>query len=228
MNGHRPEIRWSALWVLGGYLGANFAASFAAALFAGAGGSGLGLRLVGVLGLWVGFVGGPVFAARSQGTGSVTVDFGLHTRWVDVPVGVFTGVGLQLAVLPVVYLGIELVTGPLDLDAPASELAETARGPIGWLLLAAVVGVGSPVAEELFFRGLLQQTLRSRWGPTIGVAASSALFAATHFQAAQFTGLFIAGLAWALLAERFERLGAAVLSHMAFNLSTVAALYLAA
>jgi membrane protease YdiL (CAAX protease family) len=59
------------------------------------------------------------------------------------------------------------------------------------------------------------------------VVGSSALFAATHFQLVQFVGLFVAGLVWALLAQRSGRMGPALVSHMAFNLSTVALLYLA-
>ena len=35
------------------------------------------------------------------------------------------------------------------------------------------------------------------------------------------------GLVWAVLAQRSGRLGPAVVSHMAFNLSTVAVLYFA-
>jgi membrane protease YdiL (CAAX protease family) len=220
--------RWSLWWVIGGYVVANVSAAVAVGLWAGAfGDAGIAAVLIGSIGLWVGFVGAPWLASRVEGTGDVRADFTARVRWVDVPVGVLTGVGLQLVVLPALYWLVQLATGPLDVDGPAAELADRAGGPAGWALFAVVVGLGAPVAEELYFRGLLRGTLDSRWGSAVGVVGSSALFAATHFQVVQFVGLFVAGLVWALLAHRAGRLGPAVVSHMAFNLSTVALLYVA-
>ena len=220
--------RWSPWWVIGGYVVANVSAAVAVTLWVGAfGDAGIAAVLIGSIGLWVGFVGVPWWASRVEGSGDVRADFAAHVRWVDVPVGVLSGVGLQLAVLPAIYWLVQLVTGPLDVEGPATELADRAGGPAGWVLFAVVVGLGAPVAEELFFRGLLRDTLGSRWGTVVAVVGSSALFAATHFQFVQFAGLFVAGLVWALLAQRSGRLGPAVVSHMAFNLSTVAVLYLA-
>lgn len=214
--------------MLGGYVAANVSAAVGVGLWVSAfGDGGIAAVLFGSIGLWVGFVGAPWRASRAEGTGDVRSDFEMDIRWRDVPLGVATGVGLQLAVLPALYWVVQLATGRLDVDGPAEELADRAGGPAGWLLFAVVVGVGAPFAEELFFRGLLRETLGSRWGPTVGVVASSALFAATHFQVVQFIGLLVAGLVWAVLAQRSGRLGPAVVSHMAFNLSTVALLYLA-
>lgn len=216
------------MWVVGGYLTANLAAALVVGLWVGAfGDAGIVPALLGSMGLWVGFIGAPWLASRSEGSGDARLDFRLDARWVDVPVGVVTGVGLQLLLLPGLYWLLQQVTGPLDVDGPASELADRAGGNPGWLLFALVVGVGAPIAEELFFRGLLRETLGSRWGSTVGVVGSSALFAATHFQVVQFVGLFVAGLTWAVLSQRAGRLGPAVLSHMAFNLTTVVLLYVA-
>lgn len=192
---------------------------------ASVGEKGLAPTLLGSVGLWFGFVGAPLVACRVQGSGDPLRDFELSIRRVDVVSGVVSGVGLQLAVLPALYWVLQMITGPLNVDGPASDLANRAGGPGGWLFLALVVGVGAPIAEEVFFRGLLRQTIGSRWGTVAGVVASSALFGATHFQAVQFVGLFAAGLTWAVLAERTGRLGAPIVSHMAFNLTTVAVLY---
>jgi membrane protease YdiL (CAAX protease family) len=220
------RVRWSPWWVVGGYVAANLSAALVVGLWVGVfGGAGIAPALLGSMGLWVGFVGAPWLASRSEGSGDARRDFRLEARWVDVPVGVVTGVGLQLLLLPALYWLLQRVTGPLDVDGPAAELADRAGGVPGWLLFALVVGVGAPIAEELFFRGLLRETLGSRWGSTVGVVGSSALFAATHFQLVQFVGLFVAGLTWAVLAERAGRLGPAVLSHMTFNLTTVMLLY---
>lgn len=228
MSEPRAQLCWSPWWVVAGYVTANVSAALVVGLWVGAfGGAGIVPALLGSMGLWVGFVGAPLLASRSEGSGEARHDFGLEARWVDVPVGVVTGVGLQLLLLPALYWLLQRVTGPLDVDGPAAELADRAGGIPGWLLFALVVGVGAPIAEELFFRGLLRDTLGSRWGSAVGVVGSSALFAATHFQVVQFVGLFVAGLMWAVLSQRAGRLGPAVLSHMAFNLTTVVLLYVA-
>src|SRR3546814_7906759 len=44
------------------------------------------------------------------------------------------------------------------LEAPARELTDKAEGP-GVLILVLVVVVAAPLAEEVFFRGMLQRTL---------------------------------------------------------------------
>ena len=53
---------------------------------------------------------------------------------------------------------------------------------------------------------------------------SSAVFAAVHFQALQFAGLFVFGLVAALLTVRSGRLGPAIWAHIGFNLTTVTVL----
>ena len=219
------DLLWNPLWIIGGYIAANVAALLVLSFWTGIfDDSGLGVRLLASIGLWVGFLGAPLLAARTQGTSDLGRDFGFRMSWSDVPVGLVSGAVLQLAVLPVVYWVLQLVTGPLDVDGPAKDLAAEVDGPASWIAIALVIGVGAPIFEELFFRGLLQSTVAARWGVVWGVLVSSALFAATHFQPVQFVGLFIAGATWAGLRASTRRLGPAIFSHMAFNLTSVAVL----
>jgi membrane protease YdiL (CAAX protease family) len=219
--------RWSFTWSVAGYLAGNVAAIVLVPLWAALFGSdGIVPILVGSIGLWAGFVGAPVLASRTQGTGDVAADFGVRLDGRDVGIGIVTGIGLQLVALPALYALIQLVTGPLDVAGAASDLADEASLPAAWLAFAVIVGVGAPLAEELFFRGLLLASFDARFGRVVAVVASSALFAATHFQVIQFPGLFVAALTWASLTVRSGRLGPAIVSHVAFNLTTVASLWL--
>lgn len=222
------ERRWSFGWVAAGYVLGNLAAVLFVSAWIGLfGDDGITVVLISSVALWIGFVGAPVVASRVEGTGDPVADFDVHFRWSDLPVGILTGVGLQLIALPLLYAVIQLVTGPLDIEGPAKDLADKVGSPVGWLAFAVIVGIGAPIAEELFFRGLLRGAIGARAGRAAAIVVSSALFAATHFQLVQFAGLFLAGLTWAVLADRAARLGPAIVSHMAFNLTTVAALYLA-
>ncbi|KAB2970516.1 CPBP family intramembrane glutamic endopeptidase [Zoogloea sp.] len=78
------------------------------------------------------------------------------------------------------------------------------------------------VAEEAFFRGLIQEGLHRRFaslGPALPVGLSSMLFAAAHLGGgvlhATIAGL--AGLGYALVHARSRRIEAAILTHFAVN-----------
>lgn len=175
----------------------------------------------GVAGLWVGFIGGPLVASRTRGDGRPVDEFGLRVRWADVPPGVVCGMAAQLVVVPVVSWPLQRLLG-----GDVSESARDLLGPGGagrWLIIAIVI-VGAPVAEELFFRGLLLRGFARHLSDPVAVIASSAVFGATHFQLLQFPGLFTAGLLFATLTWRSGRLGPAIIAHVAFNATTVVVL----
>ncbi len=178
--------------------------------------------------LWGGYVGAVVVAGRWRGNG-VVADFGIHQRWIDVPVGLVIGIVTQLVLLPLIYFPIlwALGTDQDELSRPARELADRADSSIGWILFALIVGVGAPVVEELFYRGLFIRALRKKgMAPALCVVISAAVFAAIHFQALQFPGLFLFGLVAGALVARTGRVGPAVWAHIGFNSTAALSLYL--
>jgi membrane protease YdiL (CAAX protease family) len=145
-------------------------------------------------------------------------------RWVDVPLGVVVGIGVQLSVA-LLYVPLFWVTDidRRDLDKPARELSDKAHGA-GVLLLVLIVVIAAPIVEEIFFRGLLLRALERRIGTPLAVVVSSAMFAATHFQVLQLPALFVFGLVAAVLYVRTGRLGPGIVAHLAFNATAVYAL----
>ncbi|HEX4911530.1 MAG TPA: type II CAAX endopeptidase family protein [Permianibacter sp.] len=97
------------------------------------------------------------------------------------------------------------------------------------LALAALLGFAfsnffSTVAEEAFFRGLVQAPLQqrlSRWPCLLGVAL---LFGAVHLAGGWLFAAFaaLAGLGYALTYERSQSIWAAVLVHLGLNVLRVA------
>lgn len=180
--------------------------------------------------LWLGLSGAVVLAGRLKGNG-VAADFGLAMRPLDAPLGIVVGVASQLVLLPVLYWPVLELSGRSsdELSEPAEELASRAQGSAGWVVLAVMVVIAAPVVEELFYRGLVLGSMNKRgWSPWLSIVASSALFAAMHFQPLQFVGLFAFGVVLALLTRVHGRLGPAIWAHAGFNATTVVALYLAA
>ena len=91
------------------------------------------------------------------------------------------------------------------------------------------VGLLAPVAEELFFRGLLYGSIRKRGDSArnqklivwTSVIISSAIFSAIHFQLLLFPALFVVGMIFALIYERSQRLAPAIWAHIGFNATTL-------
>lgn len=178
--------------------------------------------------LWGGYVGAVVIAGRLRGNG-VIEDFGVRQRWIDVPVGLVLGIATQLVVLPLMYVPILWALGSDsdELSRPARELSERADSTLGWILFALIVGVGAPVVEELFYRGLFLRSLRKAGlASTWCVVISAVVFAAIHFQPLQFPGLLVFGLLAGTLVARTGRLGPAVWAHIGFNSTAVVSLYI--
>ena len=176
--------------------------------------------------LWLGLLGVPLLATRLRGNGP-RLDLGWWATRRDLPVGLAIGVACQFVLVPIVTLPVFLLSD-VDQDAleePARELTDKATG-LGIVVLVLVVVVAAPLAEEVFFRGLLQRTLARRWPIWPAMIVTSLAFAASHFQALQFPALAAFGLVLSLIAHRTGRLGLNTWAHVGFNATTVVVLLL--
>ncbi len=88
----------------------------------------------------------------------------------------------------------------------------------------AVLAVGAPIVEELFFRGVLLRSLLGRMATPLAILATALLFALAHFEAVQFAGLAAFGVVLGVLAWRTGRLAPGIAAHAAFNASAVISL----
>jgi membrane protease YdiL (CAAX protease family) len=168
---------------------------------------------------WLGLVGAAVWATTVKGNGPVR-DLRLTMRPLDVPLGLAVGIAAQLLVAPLYWLLSLLIGDDPDVSAEARELTDRADGAAGIVALLLIVGIGAPVAEEIFYRGLTQSAFEKRgmrWG--LALVLTAALFAISHLQVLQLPALFLFGLLLGWLVRAFGRLGPALWSHMAFNVT---------
>ena len=184
-----------------------------------------GVAMAGLVGLWLGFVGLPVFLARRKGSGSLALDYGASVEGNDVGIGIAAGLASQLILMPLLYIPLrELLPDTFaDPGDNAEELFDMARGA-GRAVMVLTLVVGAPVVEELFFRGLLQRSLVRRLGPAAGIGVGAVVFGLTHYDPAALPGLVAFGVVLGLLAHRYGRLGPSMVAHVAFNAATVAIL----
>lgn len=155
-------------------------------------------------------------------------DFGLRPfdpRWL------VAALLLAAAVLPVragaALLAEALAGGSLsDLQSRMDIIAP--GGSLGLNFLVTLLGVGvlAPIAEELYFRGLLHRWFRSRFSFWPAVLLSSGIFALGHFDSlAVVASTFILGIILAVTFERGRSLWLPILIHMINNSLAVVLLY---
>lgn len=206
-----------------------------------------GQDVVGFFALWAGLVGAVVVACRlrmpaaagagleARGSGSIVTDVGLTIRpLVDLPLGAAVGIASQYLLVPLLEWPLQPFVPHLaqKLGHPARQLLgpATSTGTAALVVIAVLICVGSPLVEELFFRGLLLRGLLGLLGPRVGrlapglsIVVTGLLFALVHFEALQFLALAGFGMVLGLLAWRSGRLGPSIVAHVAFNATTVIA-----
>lgn len=104
-------------------------------------------------------------------------------------------------------------------------------GEVVWIAATAVVAVIlAPLAEELLYRGALQQALHGLGMPRLlSLASASALFAVAHLgslvaggEASALTMLFVLGLIFGWIYERTGSVWAPFAAHALFNAANLA------
>jgi hypothetical protein len=227
--GERAEVRWGLGDAAVGWLLAQIGGLIAATAVLSVSGTDdgfddLSLTWVAVaqLGLWVGLLGVPLAVSHLKGRGPVE-DFGLRAERWDAALGCVAGIATQLLLIPLLYVPIFWFTelDVDDLEGPARGLTERATDPLGVVVLVLIVGIGAPIVEEIFYRGLLQRALTRRFGVWPGIAGSALLFGVSHLQMLQLPALVLFGVVLGLLAERTGRLAAPIAAHIVFNMITV-------
>jgi uncharacterized protein len=226
----RAPVRWglgdaAVGWVVGlvgGVIAWNVVLALSGTDSADADDVPLGWLAVAQLGLWFGLLGVPYLAARLKGNG-MRRDFGLRIDWPDLPIGGVCGWVGQFAILWLVYIPLRWFTDVTaeEISEPARSMTDRATGPLGVVLLVLIVGVGAPIVEEIFYRGLLQGSLVRRWGAVWGIGIAAVLFAVAHGQLLQLPALALAGALFGVLAHLSGRLGPAIVAHVVFNMTAV-------
>ena len=155
---------------------------------------------------------------------------GAARRRMNIVRAAMCGAGALLLIWPIAQsLGgaIGLIDELLKGEKPPTIAHETLQQmldrPIdGWFIAtAALVLIAAPIAEEVFYRGIFQETLRRLSAPAwLAILATSALFAVMHITIAQphaVASLFVLSIGFGWIYEKTERLTAPIVMHILFN-----------
>jgi membrane protease YdiL (CAAX protease family) len=134
-----------------------------------------------------------------------------------------TGATLALMILGTLALG-QALDSAVTLAGLAGRgtmavIRRALEGTTGADLFAAVliIGLVAGSAEEVFFRGYLQTTLRQRWGPAPAVVLAAGAFAVLHLEPLHVALSFALGLWFGFVTEQAQSALPAVAAHVVNN-----------
>lgn len=140
--------------------------------------------------------------------------------WKDIRMGlsdIVIGIGLAAALWGIFWLGEFFSTLLFDFARPQVDMIYGMKeGENPWVLTVLMLLIIGP-AEEIFWRGYLQNNLSKKWNPNIGFIVTTLMYGLVHISKFNFMLIMaaaVAGFVWGLAYRFFpERLGAIVLSH---------------
>ena len=140
--------------------------------------------------------------------------------WKDIRMGlsdIVIGIGLAAALWGIFWLGELFSTLLFDFARPQVDMIYGMKeGENPWVLTVLMLLIIGP-AEEIFWRGYLQNNLSKKWNPNIGFIVTTLMYGLVHISKFNFMLIMaaaVAGFVWGLAYRFFpERLGAIVLSH---------------
>lgn len=95
------------------------------------------------------------------------------------------------------------------------EVLNNAVGRGYWTIVTVVVA--APILEEILFRGILQRLIEFRWGVTVGILLSSAIFGMIHILPPQAINAFFVALALSYIFVKSGSLLVVILIHSVNN-----------
>lgn len=140
--------------------------------------------------------------------------------WKNVRLGltdILLGIALAAFMWGVFWLGEYFSTMIFGFARPQVDMIYGMKeGENPWILTALMLLIIGP-AEEIFWRGYIQNTLSKRWNPNVGFIVTTLVYSLVHLPKMNFMLIMsaaVAGFIWGLAYRFFpERFGAILLSH---------------
>ena len=137
--------------------------------------------------------------------------------------GVLLGIAIAVGLWGIFWTGDKLSQLMFNFARPQVDLIYgMKRGESPWLLTALMLFLIGP-AEEIFWRGYVQEKLQQRWNPNVGFVVTTLIYALVHAGSCNFMlvmAALVAGAAWGLLYRLFpKQFFAIILSHALWDVA---------
>ena len=119
--------------------------------------------------------------------------------------------------------GLSILISLINIDGILGSYEESSSSlfAAGVILVIIRTVILAPVVEELIFRGLIYNRIKSFTGFWIAAVISAAIFGIYHLNLAQGVYAFLFGILFCLIYRRFENLLACIFMHASANLLSV-------
>ena len=139
------------------------------------------------------------------------------------PANIIWGVVIAVALWGIFWLGDKVSQLMFDFARPQVDtIYGMKEGESPWLLTALMLFLIGP-AEEIFWRGYVQENFSKRWNPNIGFVVTTLIYALVHAGSFNFMlimAALVAGAAWGLLYRLFPKYFAAIIiSHALWDVA---------
>lgn len=139
------------------------------------------------------------------------------------PGEVLAGIAIAAALWGIFWVGDKLSQLMFDFARPQVDtIYGMKEGESPWLLTGLMLFLIGP-AEEIFWRGYVQQKLSDRWNPNKGFVVATLIYALVHAGSLNFMltmAALVAGAAWGLLYRFFPKhFTAIVISHALWDVA---------
>ena len=146
-------------------------------------------------------------------------------NWAVRPVDILIGMGSAGVLYFIFWLGNYVSTQVLDF-APEQigNIYARGEGTPSWIICSLLISVTSP-AEEIYWRGFLQEHLHKRFGGAAGWILATTCYAFVHLPAWNFMligAAAVAGAFWGLMYWRTRRIAPLIISHAAWSVTIFA------
>lgn len=171
-----------------------------------------------------------ILANRLRTAGLTWADIGLRSRrpFMDV----LAGIGTYAAALPLVLVAAlilqrvsEYLPSP---DNPIVPLFVESESLLARMVLFLLAVVAAPFFEELFFRGVLLNSMRARWGAAAGVIISAVVFGLVHPLPMGLLPILVLGAAFAVVFHERGSLLPSMVAHACNNAVAFTVLFILA
>ena len=133
------------------------------------------------------------------------------------PADILLGIAIAVALWCVLWVGDKLSQLMFGFARPQVDSIYGLKDGESALLLSFLMLFLIGPAEEIFWRGYVQQSFTKKWGANIGFAVATAAYTLVHLASLNFMlimAALVAGAAWGLLYRLFpERFAAIIISH---------------
>ena len=139
------------------------------------------------------------------------------------PANIIWGIVIAVALWGIFWLGDKVSQLMFDFARPQVDtIYGMKEGESPWLLTALMLFLIGP-AEEIFWRGYVQENFSKRWNPNISFVVTTLIYALVHAGSFNFMlimAALVAGAAWGLLYRLFPKYFAAIIiSHALWDVA---------